>query len=288
MARKVTPAQLKRMVRQAEQKQKSAINKYNSEVRKLQRNINSYNREVATYNSRVRSHNSRLRAEMRRLQRAHSTSRYVAVQSSTYALHEAFDEVDLAVERGDLTSEGLDIADLAEGETANSAAVANALLDERDLPVDSTNFRTTAITNELSGISDELDSRWRGALFALNPENPDAARHFCTSAREVLVMLLEFAAPNKTILAEFPNCKKTDAGQPTRREKISYLLARKGVDEASLAAFIDTDINDVLTLFRTFNEGTHGSAGKFGIGQLGSIKERVEGAIRFIHHIIAL
>lgn len=287
MARKVTPAQFNRMARQAEQKQKNAINKHNSQVKKLQRDINSYNRQVAAYNSRVRSHNRRLQAEMNRLQRVRSTTRFVAVQSATLTLHAAFDEVDRAVEHGDWTDEGLQLADLAEGEAANSAAVVNALLDEGDAP-NTTDLRTTVITNELAGISADLDNRWRGALFSLDSQNPDAARHFCTSAREVLVMMLDFAAPDDEIFLEVPDCQKTPTGQPTRREKISYLLAKRGVDEVSLTAFVETDINDVLSLFRVFNEGTHGSAGKFSMLQLRSIKDRVEGAVKFIHHIIAI
>lgn len=38
--------------------------------------------------------------------------------------------------------------------------------------------------------------RWKGALFSLSPTNPDAAQHFCTSAREVLTSMLDIAAPD--------------------------------------------------------------------------------------------
>jgi hypothetical protein len=41
-------------------------------------------------------------------------------------------------------------------------------------------------------------------LFVLSPNNPDAARHFCTIAREVLTSLLDIAAPDSSVLASNP------------------------------------------------------------------------------------
>ena len=41
--------------------------------------------------------------------------------------------------------------------------------------------------------------------------------------------------------------------------------------------------DNVLTLFRDFNNGTHGHAGRFTITQLNALRIRVESAIRFIH-----
>lgn len=49
---------------------------------------------------------------------------------------------------------------------------------------------------------------------------------------------------------------------------------------------MDADVNDVLNLFRTFNDGTHGHTGTFDMPTLQGIKTRVEGAIRFPAQII--
>jgi len=68
--------------------------------------------------------------------------------------------------------------------------------------------------------------------------------------------------------------------------KINYLLARYGAHQNSFAEFVDADMQDVMKLFRVFNEGTHGSAGKFSLNSLRSIKARVEGAIRFLSTVI--
>ncbi len=42
-------------------------------------------------------------------------------------------------------------------------------------------------------------------------------------------------------------------------------------------------MNNVLALFRDFNDGTHGHAGRFTVTHLIAIRMRVESAITFIH-----
>ena len=59
--------------------------------------------------------------------------------------------------------------------------------------------------------------------------------------------------------------------------------ARKGIDEQSIESLVEVDINNVLGLFREFNNGTHGHAGRFTITQLNALRIRVESAIGFIH-----
>jgi Predicted pPIWI-associating nuclease len=49
-----------------------------------------------------------------------------------------------------------------------------------------------------------------------------------------------------------------------------------------MVAFVDADIEDLLTLFRTLNDGTHGSAGTFTVQQLLKLKKRAEDSILFI------
>lgn len=70
---------------------------------------------------------------------------------------------------------------------------------------------------------------------------------------------------------------------PTQRAKVSYLLRREGIEEESIENLIEKDMDNVLTLFRDFNNGTHGHAGRFTITQLNALRIRVESAIRFIH-----
>ena len=299
--RRVTPAEFQRLVRQAQQKQRQAISNYNSAVRKYNadvkravdqyntkaraanRAIDDYNRAARNHNARVRSNQRRLNSEMARLRAQPVVEQYTAVRSSTVSLHEAYTRVDAEATSGLISERSAGLVDLAEAEAANSARVANALFGSAAAEEE---LETTELNDELSSLSEDLDRRWRGALFALSPRNPDAARHFCTSSREVLVQMIDLKAPDADVLRANPQCQTTDDGRVLRREKIGYLLASYGEDRASLGDFIDADVNDVMKLFRTFNEGTHGDAGAFDLSTLRAVKSRVEGAIRFLSRII--
>jgi hypothetical protein len=78
----------------------------------------------------------------------------------------------------------------------------------------------------------------------------------------------------------------TSQGKPTRRAKLAYFLHIKGISDASLEDFVERDLENVVELFQVFNDGTHGTAGKFDLGQLRAIKKRVENAMNFLGRII--
>jgi len=302
MPRQVTPAQLQSLIRQAEARQRQAVSQYNavvrrynadvqravsehnSNVRQAQRAIDDYNRAARAHNARVSANRQRLLAEIARLNTQRSSTRFTVTQTSTIALHVAYRRVEADYEAGLLDTRAGALVDLAETDATNSARVANILLDndlDRDIEVEN-----TTLTDELMSLSQDLDQRWRGALFSLNPRNPDAARHFCTSSREVIVQMIDLYAPDAAVLAATPECETTDTGRPVRREKINYLLARYGADQHSVRDFVDADVQDVLRLFRLFNEGTHGGAGTFNLAALRAIKTRVEGSIRLLSALI--
>lgn len=303
MVRRVTPAQLQSMIRQAQQKQRQAIANYNREAdrvnahnkrvvddrnRKAKQAVTDYNRAVTTYNAKVRANRQRLQNEVARLNARPATStRYVTYNSSVTTLQRSFDRVEASVESGNW-SDDHNFLDLTEGETANSVAVLNQLLSDTgdSAPTDDDSLRQTTLTNELSDIAPDLESRWTGALFALSPMNPDAARHFCTSAREIMTVILDVEAPDKAVKVANPSYLKTPNGGVSRRAKILHCLARNGNYNEALAEFVDEDVNSVIALFDDFNHGTHGGAGRFDLQQLMSIKVRVEGAIQFIHRIV--
>jgi hypothetical protein len=142
-----------------------------------------------------------------------------------------------------------------------------------------------ALMFELGRFSEELENRWKGAVFALNPNNPDAARHFCASAREVLTQILEVKAPTDVVLAAMPECDRTEHGKPTRRARVRYFLHRKGLRDDILEEFIVQDVQNVIDLFEVLNDGTHGSAGKFNLQQLYIIRKRVEDGVMFLSRV---
>ena len=166
-------------------------------------------------------------------------------------------------------------------------AVLNALLVDGEQPQVTAGLSNSRITDSLSSFSEDLAMRWSGAIFALNPANPDAARHFCTSAREIIAEILNGEAPGEHVLARFPNCERTQLGTPTRRAKVQYCLDRSGLSNVLLESFIDTNIKDLTILFQDLNSGAHGSAGKFTLEQLGAIKTRVEDAIEFVCEVVS-
>lgn len=47
------------------------------------------------------------------------------------------------------------------------------------------------------------------------------------------------------------------------------------------------DINNVMDLFSPLNTGAHGEAGIYNFAELQVIKQRVEGAIQFLHRIVS-
>jgi hypothetical protein len=179
------------------------------------------------------------------------------------------------------------VLDLSEREAANSVVVANTLLgNPPNAELSSDSLEDAQLTDELRRISEDLDDRWRGAIFALNPRNPDAARHFCTSAREIMTQILEMKAPDDVVIAAMPDCLRTDEGRPTRRSKVRFFLHRKGMLEATLEDFVEQDMQNIVDLFRIFNDGTHGSAGTFDMQALSVIRKRVEDGIFFLSRLI--
>lgn len=291
MPRRVTPAQLRSMIRQAEQKQRQAINDYNRKIQRVnaqnERVINDYNRQVTAHNQRVRQNRRQLTNELNRLNaRSTTTTRHLTYSTSVQTLQRSFVRIERASARNEFDAND-DLFEMAEGEAARSVATLNALLEERhDESVDLARMQNTSLTTELDEISSELNDRWSGALFALSPANRDAARQFCTSSREILIGILNKRAPKKVVLEAKPHIKLIN-GEVPRREQIYYCLARSGQETPELVDFVAEDINNVMDLFSPLNTGAHGEAGFYSFAELQVIKQRVEGAIQFLHRIVS-
>ena len=311
MTRRMTPQQYNAWVRRynaevdrVNRANRQAAEKYvrevNREVDRVNRHnqqvVNDYNRAVRQhnqkneaavrkYNQAVNSHNAKVRQNRQSLARqiaslksqASTTTHYVEVRNSAYDVYDSFERV----ERSAQYSPGVsDLLELTEKEASNSANVAEALTSEA--PLTPEQMDDSGILEYLSGFSEDLCDRWKGALYALNPMNTDAARHFCTSVREIFTEILEKWADNADVIAADSKYDKTPNGTPSRRAKIRYLLKRKGADSPEMLGFVEKDIDDILQLFHVFNEATHGAAGKHGFAKLQSIRQRVEGGIMFL------
>lgn len=282
MARRMTPAQARAALRRLQNEQKQAINQYNAAVRKTNRAIDQYNREAKAHNARVRANRQRLRREIARLNRTPTATRTV-IQASTVTLHAAYERVDVEFDSGLLGDEAADLVDLAEAEVANSASVANAFAGEA-AAADSED--EGSVGQALAAVDEDLYRRWQGALFALDPRNPEAARHFCTSAREVVLALIERGAPDRDVLAADPAAPRAQDGRVARRAKLHFLLGRRGVTAQSMRTFVEVDVDDVMTLVREVNGGTHGTAGTYSLSALTAIKGRLVGALRLLTALV--
>ncbi len=281
-------------------KLKQAIDKYNSAVRKYNQAARNYNqdrrRAIDNYNSQVRRYNAAQRERRNKLnhlisifnqrppQRIYTTT--VTLRQSTETLKQKYLSLQSVTETFPNTSLDNIIIDQPETELNNSIILYNSLTGIQDgvnLPED--NLQRTLIEDALFKISPELEKRWNGALFSLSPDNPDAARHFCTSVREIYIKLLDIKAPDD-IVKMIPGCTFYN-NRPDRRSKIKYLLSQKSITINQLTEFIGTDIDDLLELFNLLNSGTHGESGRYSIQQLLKLKKRAEDAIIFMTSIIS-
>lgn len=286
-----------REVERHNQRVRQDIARYNREVdahnraverqsQHAKRAIEAYNREVRAHNARVRANDQRRRAELQRLANRPVTVRYEVFHKSVRALDTAYDRLQQHVsEQASDTNDEL-VLGLPAQETANSIAVMNALLEDGPMTdVVPLGLQQSELGDELRRISDDLDARWRGALFALHPHNPDAARHFCTSAREIITQILDLRAPDADVISSDPSCERTQDNRVTRRAKVQFILNRLGISSTELSDFVEEDIKNVLGLFQVFNSATHGAAGKYDMSKLVAIKKRVEGGILFLSRL---
>ena len=248
--------------------------------------VNQYNSKVRAHNSRVRANRNRLRQELAKLARATSKPSHKTLRVSVETVHRTYVRLESAAEAEHYGDQYNQVLDLSEREAANCASVMNVMLGNQEPSNSNENVQSSTLDPILTLIGEDLSDRWHGALFSLNPNNPDAARHFCTSAREILTRILDSCAPNPRVLAEMPDCEKMSGGVPTRRSKIRFFLFRCNMAQKPLEDFVEEDMKNVIQLFREFNDGTHGTAGRFSLDQLSAIKTRVEHAVEFLWSII--
>ena len=251
MVRRYSASQIRSKIRQAQQKQRQAITKYNAAVRRRNQGVrtavNRYNQAVRAHNERVRANRRRLASELARLNSRPTTTRYVVYHTSFRTLQSSYNRLETSADSQQLDARYNRLLDLSEREAANSAEVTNRILGDQEAAAGSVDkLEDAELLDGLRGISMDLDDRWNGAVFSLNPKNPDAARHLCTSAREIFVQIIQLKAPDADVVALLPDCDRTPDGNPTRRSKIRYFLARRGMEAESLEQFVEDDVENIL------------------------------------------
>ena len=286
MAKSFNMSQFKSKLRQIENKQRQAINDYNRAVRQYSSSVkkaeSDYNAFVRNYNATVKRNRQIINRELGKLQSHPTTSTTYTV--SLNAMQQHYAAVNSYYGEGVTVDHAQNrILDLIEQEQANSVITANTV-ENNEYPEENT--EDIEIGNKLLAVSQDLNDRWKGAVFSLNPNNPDACRHFCTSARELFTDFIELKAPDIEVFAFNPNCAKTERGNATRKEKIKYMLRNTQMND-SVVDFVESDIDNILELFHVLSDGTHGVAGRYDNKKLMQVKKRVEQGIYFLCEIAA-
>lgn len=290
MAKKFNASQFKSQMRQAQNKVNQEVRKLNNEINKYNREVksavNKYNQEVRRYNSQVRQNRARIERELRKLSSQSAFRVTTTYTTSVRTLNITYGQVASYYDTLDYPSEFEDrfYSDI-EQENANSLETANAIVNDAPSKAPAASLQDSIIIEQLAHISIDLDNRWRGALFSLNPSNPDATRHFCTSAREIFTEIFNAKAPDELVFSKYPNCEKTPNGNATRRSKIKYFLGKKGISNPNAENFVEEDITNILELFHVLSDGTHGEAGRYSFDKLYAVKKRVEDGLIFLCNI---
>lgn len=260
---------------------RSQMNRLNSQIkqseRKIKQSINNYNSAVRKYNANVRSARVKINNDLNKLKRINNSSKYYVTSNS---VHRVYNQITEAYEFGNINEK---IYDDIERENENNLELANVVLNNSEIDNSNVNLNQSEISSMLLNISQDLKARWDGALFSLSPSNPEAARHFCTSTREILKVLIDDGINNKEVVQDNPNCEKSPNGStPSRRSKVIYAMKKKGYSDKLVAEFAVEDIENTISLITELSNGTHGSANKYSIDQLKSFKKRFENSIYFI------
>lgn len=290
MAKRISVSQLKSKIRQAQQKTRNAVNNYNRAVReyntKVNRAISSYNSAVRKHNATVRHNRQIIQHELNKLNAGYHIAAHSTFVSSVKVVQTHYNAVTSRYSEGIEVSDKQDrILDLVEQENARTLRTANKILDD-DFSTADDEDTNIEIENKLAIVSNDLMNRWKGAIFSLNPQNPDAARHFCTSTRELFTDFIELKAPDQDVFTYNPNAKKTERGNATRKEKIKYMMRNFHFDDC-VVDFANADIENILELFHLLSDATHGEAGRYAFDKLLAVKKRVEQGINFLCEISA-
>lgn len=260
---------------------RSQMNKLQREAkraeRKIKQNINNFNREVREYNFNVRRNRNKILRELNRMQSANTlnTEYYTSVQ----LVHNTYTKVNELYNKGIVDDK---LFNAIENENANSLELGNVVLNKSEIEDSEESFDESNISDKLIKISTDLNDRWKGALFSLSPDNPEAARHFCTSTREILKVLIDDGIKDKDVINNNPKCEKTKNGTPTRREKIKYAMSKKGISNELIIEFTDNNIENIVSLINELSNGTHGHSNKYSLNQLKLFRKRFEDSINFV------
>ena len=134
----------------------------------------------------------------------------------------------------------------------------------------------------LERIDSEFVATYRGAIEALNGDNPDRSRHVLSSLRTLVDHLLRKCAPRDKVrewIVERGYHSYLDGGIPTRRAQILYMSKDIGIEP--LTRFIEADTKTVEELYTLYNR-LHSLGTGISDSQLRAIVLKTESYLEYI------
>jgi len=139
------------------------------------------------------------------------------------------------------------------------------------------------LSKYLPKFDEGLYNMWKGAVETLNSKNPDKARQFITSIRELFTHLFQKLASDKDIREWTEDPTLFHEGRPKRMTRLLYIL--RNINDNLFADFIKKDIETILSLIDLFQKGTHSLSSGFTEHQLIAIKSKSESTLKYLLEI---
>ena len=145
------------------------------------------------------------------------------------------------------TGQALDVLYTVEDETQEEA------VELEPYPMVEEEIGDSDLIALLERVGPQFVSMYRGAVAALDGDNPDRSRHVLTSFRELWNHLLRKLAPKEEV-AEWIEGNRVQGylhdGQPTRHAKLRYVLRNLG--DESLRDFVEADARAMVKLYTLY------------------------------------
>ena len=141
---------------------------------------------------------------------------------------------------------------------------------------------SSALVVLLERTGSEFVATYRGAVEALNGDNPDRSRHVLSSLRTLVDHLHRKLAPRGKVrdwIVERGYHAYLDNGSPTRRAQILYMS--KDIESEPLTKFIEADTKTVEELYTLYNR-LHSLGTGISDSQLRAIVLRTESYLEYI------
>jgi hypothetical protein len=126
----------------------------------------------------------------------------------------------------------------------------------------------------------DLLKPYRGALAVLKRREPDYARHFTISVRELLTHVMHRLAPDSEVRKWTSRAEDYHQGRPTRAARLRFILRHQTGDE--FAQWVQQDVDMAIQLMDYLHGGTHKMGDDIPVGRLRWVQRRAEAVLMIL------